>query len=105
MIKSGTSKVWITSRWLSPSDVLEKDGQGICDTSGVMLANHDMSASGWVYIGEANVAFKLIDRKKMLEQKLVSLKAVLEKDRADTQMRHNAILDQISKLEAIGYEQ
>lgn len=105
MVKVGTVKVWITSSWLSPDDVLEKDGQGFCDQLGIGYSNHDMSKHGWVHIGEANIAYKLISRKEMVTQKLASLNAVLQKDRADTQMRHNAILEKISKLEAIGYDQ
>ena len=59
---------------------------------------------GYVEVGEATVTVKLFDGKTVHKKRLDSLHATLEEVRADNQRRENAILDQISKLQALTYE-
>lgn len=59
---------------------------------------------GWVVIGHATVTVDYLNRDEVEAQQLGSLKAKLQTVRAENQKRENAILDQISKLQAIGYE-
>ena len=57
-----------------------------------------------VKIGTAVVTITLFDNAKLQEKELEILNKKLADVRAENQQRENAILDRISKLQAIGYE-
>lgn len=59
---------------------------------------------GYPCIGTATVTIELHDDKTVTANQLVALGKRLDAVRAENQQRENAILDQISKLQAIGYE-
>lgn len=59
---------------------------------------------GWVVIGNATVTVDYLKPEEIDAQRLGALKAELQAVRAENQRKENAILDQISKLQAIGYE-
>ena len=67
-------------------------------------AEWDMSDSGWTKVGVAHITIELLDAKEIKNEQLASLQAQLQKERADSQVRQNAILDQISKLQALEWE-
>lgn len=62
-----------------------------------------MSDSGWTKVGIAHITIELLDIKDIQHEQLAALQAQLQKERADSQVRQNAILEQISKLTAIEY--
>lgn len=57
-----------------------------------------------VAIGDADVVVTMRSQKEILQGQIDSLNAALKQERADSQVRQNLILDQISKLQAIEYE-
>lgn len=59
---------------------------------------------GYVHVANASVTLERLDDKTIHKQQLEGLSVALAAVRADNQRRENAILDQISKLQAIGYE-
>lgn len=59
---------------------------------------------GWVVIGNATVTVDYLEPTDIAAQQMDALKAKLQSVRAENQQRENAILDQISKLQAISYE-
>lgn len=59
--------------------------------------------SGWMVIGHAETVVTFLDEKEIAGQQLDALKAELQSTRAENQKRENAILDQISKLQALTY--
>lgn len=63
----------------------------------------DMS-SRWVKVGTAQITVELLDAKQIQNKQLAVLQAQLQKERADSQVRQNAILEQISKLQALEWE-
>lgn len=66
---------------------------------------HDMTGiSDWVKVGKAHITIELLDAKEIQNEQLASLQAKLQKERADSQVRQNAILEQISKLQALEWE-
>lgn len=66
---------------------------------------HDMTGTaGWVKVGTAHITIELLDAKEIQNEQLAMLQAQLQKERADSQVRQNAILDQISKLQALEWE-
>lgn len=54
-------------------------------------------------IGEADVNIEFYDADTIREQQLEALKGALQRERAATEVRQNAILESISKLQAIEY--
>jgi hypothetical protein len=66
--------------------------------------NHDMSdTDGWAEVGIATITVTFHPREELVSKELEGLNAQLQKVRADNMMRENAILDRISKLQALEY--
>ena len=59
---------------------------------------------GYTLIGAATVTIDLYTNDKIMAAKLEALQAQLQTVRAENQQRENAILDEISKLTAISYD-
>jgi hypothetical protein len=59
---------------------------------------------GYPLVGMATVTLEiLIDEEDLIASKVDALKTKLQKERADSEVRCNAILEQISKLQALEY--
>ena len=67
------------------------------------FTTYDMGKQ-WVKVGAAQITIELLDVKDIQSKQLAVLQAKLQKERADSQVRQNAILDQISKLQALEWE-
>lgn len=104
---TGTAKAWTTSNWRNMDTLLQAVAKGEFEEAvGEILSytNHDMSSSEeWAEVGVATITVTLFPREQVVEKELSGLKQQLEKVRADNHMRENAILDRISKLQAIEY--
>lgn len=57
----------------------------------------------WVKVGTARITVDLLPVEDMQSAQLAALKAKLQEVRAENQQRENAILDAISKLQALEY--
>lgn len=103
---TGTTKVWTTSKWRGIESILHSVAEGRLDEAVCEMSylNHDMSSTeDWTEVGVAQITVTLHPRDVVVEKELSGLKQQLEKVRADNHMRENAILDRISKLQAIEY--
>ena len=103
---SGNVKVWTTSKWRNIDYVLDALKQGETQelVSNLSYVNHDMSdAEDWAEIGVATISITLHPQDDIVSKELQGLNAQLQKVRADNVMRENAILDRISKLQALEY--
>lgn len=58
---------------------------------------------GWTRCGTATVTYDFCGEDELVANKVANLKAELEKDRAESEVRQNRILEQISKLQALEY--
>jgi hypothetical protein len=63
----------------------------------------DMSKA-WLLAGEADITVRLMPRDEQTAIAVERLQAKLAKERAESMQRQNAILAEISKLQAITYE-
>lgn len=73
-----------------------------------MICNSDsgyLEKQGYTQIGTATVTIELHTNDQIMAAKLESLQAKLQTVRAENQERENAILDKISKLQAISYDE
>lgn len=59
---------------------------------------------GYTQIGTAEITLELFPQDVMNGNQLNALKEELQSVRAENQKRENALIDRISKLQAIGYE-
>lgn len=62
-----------------------------------------LKSQGYPQVGIATITVELFEDKAIVEQKVESLQAQLAKDRAESEVRQNRILEQISKLSALEY--
>jgi hypothetical protein len=58
---------------------------------------------GWAQIGTARVIITIDPKEKIIANRVAALHAELQTVRAENQRRENAIIDQISKLQAITF--
>jgi hypothetical protein len=103
---TGTVKAWTTSRWRGIDSVLHSVQGGELDEAASLMTytNHDMStADEWVEVGVATITVTLHPREDLVAKELEGLNTQLQNVRAENQRRENAILDRISKLQALDY--
>lgn len=100
-----TIGAWATSEYAMSAflDCLAA-GKGTLAANLLHSTPHDMTEHGWIKVGTAHITVELLDPKDIQNEQLAALQAQLQKERADSQMRQNAILDQISKLQALEWE-
>lgn len=103
---TATLRVWTTSIWRDIDSIgdLIAHGETTEALSAMTYINQDMSdTDGWTEVGTAEVTVTFYPRDTVVAKKLDGLKVQLEKVRAENHMRENAILDRISKLQALTY--
>ena len=103
---TGTTKVWTTSHWRNIEHILHTVKEGQLDEAASMLTyiNHDMSGTKeWTEVGIAEITVTFYPREDAVAKELEGLNKQLQKVRAENHMRENAILDRISKLQALEY--
>lgn len=103
---TGSSKVWLSTSWKTFDELNAMISQGKDDEAlnYLSLSNCDMSNSGWVEVGTATATVTLHDTDAVVGKQVAALKQELQNVRAAAQMQENAILERISKLQAITYE-
>lgn len=92
--------------WMTEYDRIEnlsKDSSDHAFISNLHPSLSDMKSAGWTRVGVATITVELIDPRDLATNKIESLQAQLQKERADSEVRCNRFLDQISKLQAIEY--
>ncbi len=95
-----TAKAFINPKYETPEDLMK----GIARPVLVTGSDDYWIKDGYVHVANATVTLERLDDKTIRKQQLAGLTVALAAVRADNQKRENAILDQISKLSAIGYE-
>lgn len=103
---TGTTKAWTTSKWRDIDSILHTVKEGKFDEAAAEMTylNHDMSdTDGWVEVGIATITVTFHNRDELVAKELEGLNVQLQKVRSENMMRENAILDRISKLQAITY--
>lgn len=94
-----TAKAFINPEW----DTVESVKEGRSQPSLTTGDGSYYKGEGYVCIGEATVTIDLIDPNAFHSEHLEALNAKLQVTRAENQKRENAILDQISKLQALTF--
>lgn len=95
-----TAKVWISTYSHHDAASLQKADS----LNGICVAEVSMTDSGYTHVGEADITVTIATPNQITGNKVASLRAELEKDRAESQRRQNQMVDKINKLEALTYE-
>jgi hypothetical protein len=70
--------------------------------STLFYAAHDMSKT-WMRVGDAEITLTLKPRDEQVAAAVTALQGQLAKERAESHQRQQAILEQISKVQALEY--
>jgi hypothetical protein len=70
--------------------------------STLFYASHDMSKT-WMRVGDAEITLTLAPKDEQVAAAVRALQGQLETERAESMRRQQAILDQLSKVQAIEY--
>ena len=97
-----TASIWI-SKYSEHDAVSLQTVTGIRDMT-ISHAGANLAGAGYTLVGHADVSVTIASTDQIIGGKVASLRAELEKDRADSQMRQNGLIDQINKMEALAYE-
>ena len=104
---TSTVKAWLPSpEWQTMDDLLQMVERGEMDRAADFLnySRLDMTKHGWVEVGTATITVTLNPADLMVGKQLDALSAELHRDLADSQVRQNAIMERISKLQALTME-
>jgi len=97
-----TASVWI-SEYSSHDGTTIQEVDNIGELS-LFRVGAEMQKYGYTHVGEAKVSVTIASADAITNSKVSSLRAELEKDRAESQLRQNQIIDKINKLEALTYD-
>lgn len=98
--------LWLTGEHRSPEQLHAATAQELLESWYCTIREFDADPiDGWSAIGLIEVSsVTLLSKASMIDKKMESLQAQLQKERADTEVKQNAILLQISKLQAIEFD-
>ncbi len=92
--------------WISQYSGHDADSlQTVDDVSGLAVweGGYEPSSPGYTKVGTGTVTVEIASRDEIITGKVGALRAELERDRADSQVRQNALIRKISELEALTY--
>ena len=104
---TGNIAVWNSCPEYKPTSSaknLVADGENDEAVAFFHYTDSDMRDHGWVHVGNAVFTVMLFDESILHGKQLEALKAELQSVRADNQRKENAILDRISKLQALTFD-
>ena len=85
---------------LTTEDFATADGEKLVNS----LTFYDKPLGSYTVVGEAEITLKLHDKEQLVDAKVDSLKAQLQKTQADAEVACNRIREQIQSLLAISYK-
>jgi len=95
-----TSTAWLSKHsYLSAKQLLTATGKQLVED--ISFTELDMSTQGYTKVGKATIEFDLIDRKAIIDNKIVSLRAELQGVKAEAQVKVQKLEDQLQSLLAI----
>ena len=96
----GRIDAWITNRgYPAAADLFAADGVEILNS--IWYSAVDMSDSGWVKVGTAEITIKLDELPEVASKQIAALQGQLEEMRAEHQLQQTALLGRINNLLAL----
>lgn len=99
---TGTTRAWLAG-YDSMHELNSRIDSGATERAVglIQFSNHDMSDHGWTNIGTASITVTLDDADTIVSNQVAVLQQELQKARAESFMREQAITDKINSLLAI----
>lgn len=95
--------VWL-SKYSGPEALNSDKGNTIVNATHLFMPAKEGAPYGdWTRCGTATITYEFVDEKELVANKVTALEAELQKERAESEVKCNAILEQISKLQALEY--
>jgi hypothetical protein len=99
-VVKGKLNAFLTNSWQSPKDLEHPEGQKV--VSNMTYVESEMKGVGdWVKVGTAEITVTLFDQDKIVEEKVESVKAAMQKEEADHSVRMMHFTDKLNQLLAI----
>jgi hypothetical protein len=93
--------VWLSDYSLHDADTLQK----ATDIKGITVLEPNFNpGDGYTRVGVGEITITIATKDEIMAGKVESLRAELAKDRANSQLRQNALIRKIGELEALSYE-
>lgn len=102
---TATVPAWITHGCTSQSELLTMTPERAISAVTAYLPHGDKAPDGWVQVGTEEIILTLIEPEKFVEGQIAVLKEAKTKLQAETQMKLNAIDEQIGRLLCLEHKQ
>jgi hypothetical protein len=97
---TGKVSVWL-STYGGPEVFDRKEDERVI--AGVAFTTTDMTDCGYTRVGTATVSFEVPTGQELIDNKAASLRAEIQKTRADAEVKVNALTERLNKLLALEY--
>jgi hypothetical protein len=104
---TATLTAWVTYSGAVPrllNDVKDGRHQDAADRMSYTLSDMSTGSAPWTRVGEADVTVRLFSRDELVTSQLRTLQNELDHARAEWLTKQQALLEQISKLQALTNE-
>ena len=93
--------IWLSDYSLHDADTLQK----AADINGITVFEPNFHpGAGYTRVGSGEITLTIASKDEIMAGKVEALRAELAKDRANSQLRQNALIRKIGELEALCYE-
>ena len=93
--------IWLSQYSLHDADTLQK----ATDINGITVFEPNFNpGAGYTRVGFGEVTITIATKDEIMAGKVEALRDELAKDRANSQLRQNALIRKIGELEALSYE-
>lgn len=104
---TGKQKAWLTNQYTTVQDIKDVASCGDAERALGMVflssTTNDMSSSGWIHVGWADVTFEFINEDQVLQAQVSAINKQIDAVREDANQKVAALTDRLSKLQAITY--
>lgn len=105
IVITATVRAWLTGTRSSLDEIVkESDPAEAISRLGFSAYDMDEGSYPWVHIGSADITVTLMPQTELVAAQVEVLNKELQRERAESQGRQNAILDRISKLSALTFD-
>ena len=99
---TATMPAWLTNDYTPPEELETGDPDRVASILAYYPKNCDPIR--WIQVGTAKIEVTLIDREELIANKANSLRAEIQKVRADAVVKENALTEKLNSLLAITYK-
>ena len=99
---TGVTRAWFSDNYFGPEEAANATPDQVVRS--VAYSNAEMGDLGWTLIGPATITIEIPEPKELILNKIASLRATIQKTRADAEVACGRMHQQIAKLEALDWD-